>query len=262
MATRPASVAGIFYPAQGQVLQRHLDAYLLDSPCQQQQSRCPKVLVVPHAGYKYSASIAASAYNQLQPFGKQIKRVVLLGPAHRVPLDGIALPDSDRFATPLGEVEIDAQLRAMVADLPQVVCWQQAHADEHSLEVQLPFLQQLLADFTLLPLVVGRCPAEQVQQLLDLVWGGDETLVVVSSDLSHYLSYTQACRVDRSTSEQLCQLRGSLTGEQACGCYALNGLMAQLRQRGMAVELLDLRNSGDTAGDHQRVVGYGAFAAY
>jgi AmmeMemoRadiSam system protein B len=262
MRVRPAAVAGIFYPADRQVLTRHINAYLQGSPCLQREGRCPKVLVVPHAGFKYSASIAASAYNLLQPFGEQIKRVVLLGPAHRVSLDGIALPDSDIFITPLAEVEVDAELVAAVAALPQVIDGLEAHADEHCLEVQLPFLQQLIPEFTLLPLVVGRCSAEQVQQLLERVWGGDETLLVVSSDLSHYLGYAQACRKDRHTSEQLCRLEGLLTGEQACGSYVLNGLMAQLRQRELQIELLDLRNSGDTAGDHQRVVGYGAFVVY
>lgn len=262
MSVRPAAVAGVFYPGQCQNLQRHIDAYLHDSPFQPQPKSCPKVLIVPHAGYKYSASIAASAYNQLQPFGAQIRRVVLLGPAHRVALDGIALPEVDYFATPMGEVRVDAELVEAVVELPQVVRWQEAHKDEHSLEVQLPFLQQLIADFTLLPLVVGRCSPDVVQALLAQVWGGDETLVVVSSDLSHYLDYAQAQRIDRDTSDQLCHLRGHLKAEQACGSYAINGLIAQVRQRQMQIELLDLRNSGDTAGDRHRVVGYGAFVAY
>lgn len=263
MSIRTAAVAGIFYPAERDALQRQVTAYLQDNPCPPSgQTHQVKALVVPHAGYKYSAAIAASAYNQIQPFAERIKRVVLLGPAHRVALDGIALPECDRFAGPLGDIDIDTELVASIEGLPQVVSSAAAHAQEHSLEVQLPFLQQIIPTFTLLPLVVGRCTAEEVVAVLEPVWGGDETLIVFSSDLSHYLSYRQACHTDRQTSAQLCRSQRRLNGEQACGSYALNGLMALARKRDLQIELLDLRNSGDTAGDHQRVVGYGAFAVY
>ncbi|MEH6825781.1 MAG: AmmeMemoRadiSam system protein B [Motiliproteus sp.] len=259
MAIRSAAVAGIFYSRIRQELQQQVDSYLAGNTT---RGYTPQALVVPHAGYKYSAAIAANAYQLLKPYAQRIKRVVLLGPAHRVVLDGLALPESERFATPLGEISIDAELASRISDLPQVQYSEQAHAQEHCLEVQLPFLQRLIPQFTLLPLVVGRCSAQDVVEVLERVWGEDDTLVVFSSDLSHYLSYAQARQTDNQTCEQLCGLQGPLQGDQACGSYALNGLIALARKRGLHIELLDLRSSGDTAGDKYRVVGYGAFAVY
>lgn len=259
MTIRPAAVAGIFYPESRHQLQQQVDDYLVGTDtC----AYAPQALVVPHAGYKYSAAIAANAYRLLKPYAARIKRVVLLGPAHRVVLEGLALPESERFATPLGELGIDTELALRISTLPQVQYSEPAHAQEHCLEVQLPFLQRLIPEFRILPLVVGRCAAQEVVEVLERVWDGDDCLVVFSSDLSHYLSYSQARQTDTQTCEQLCRLQGPLQGEQACGSYALNGLIALARQRGLQIELLDLRNSGDTAGDKHRVVGYGAFAVH
>ncbi|MEH6472954.1 MAG: AmmeMemoRadiSam system protein B [Halopseudomonas sp.] len=259
MTMRLAAVAGIFYPEEPQALRQQVDGYLKDDCFSRNR---PKAIVVPHAGFKYSAEIAASAYRLIKPLADRIERVVLLGPAHRVALDGMALPESERFATPLGEIDIDAPLVASLRSLPQVTRSNSAHAQEHCIEVQLPFLQQLIPRFTILPLVVGRCTPQEVVEVLERVWGGDETLLVFSSDLSHYLSYTQARQTDSETCKQLCRLEGPLHGEQACGSYALNGLIEFSRNRGLHIDMLDLRNSGDTAGDKHRVVGYGAFAVY
>tara|TARA_R110001583_G_scaffold59702_1_gene177534 strand:- start:777 stop:1610 length:834 start_codon:yes stop_codon:yes gene_type:complete len=260
MVSRSAAVAGIFYPETFEELRQQVDDYLGDT--KSDYAHLPHALVVPHAGYKYSAAIAASAYRIIKPLAERIKRVVILGPAHRVALDGLALADAECFETPLGEVRIDTELARRIDALPQVQYSALAHAQEHSLEVQLPFLQRLIPSFTLLPLVVGRCSAQEVAEVLEKVWGGDDTLVVFSSDLSHYQDYNQAKHIDSLTARQLCRLQGVLNGEQACGSYALNGLIAFSRQHPLHIELLDLRNSGDTAGDKHRVVGYGAFAVY
>jgi hypothetical protein len=216
---------------------------------------------VPHAGYVYSGPVAASAYALLAPLRGRVRRVVLLGPAHRVWLRGLAAPVADAFATPLGVVPIDANALALLADLPQVLRSEQAHAQEHSLEVQLPFLQAALGEFELVPLVVGDASAEEVAQVLERLWFGNETLLVISSDLSHYLDYESARRMDASTCAAIEQLRGeALHEESACGRVPVRGLLLAARRRGLAPRTLDLRNSGDTAGDRRRVVGYGAWA--
>jgi hypothetical protein len=258
-ATRPAAVAGLFYPASPAELGRQVDELLATASAPENPTP-PKALIAPHAGYVYSGPIAANAYAQIARFAGRIRRVVLLGPAHRVAVRGLALPGARRFATPLGEVEVDAAAVAALCDLPQIVESPIVHDDEHSLEVQLPFLQRLLGDFTLVPLAVGHASAEQVAEVLDRLWGGDETLIVVSSDLSHYLPYDTARRVDRDSVDRLLRLEAYLDHEQACGATPINGLLLAARRRGLRAELLDLRNSGDTAGDRRRVVGYAAVA--
>lgn len=227
------------------------------------RSLAAKGIIAPHAGYVYSGPIAASAYAALAPRAQQIEKVVLLGPAHRVHLQGLALPEASRFATPLGEVEIDAELAIRALALPQVQRSAQAHALEHSLEVHVPFLQALLPHFTLLPLVVGEASPEQVAEVLELCWGGPETAIVISSDLSHYHSYAEATRLDRSTAEWIASASTpGLDPHRACGARCIDGLIALARPRRLAIELLDLRNSGDTAGPRDQVVGYGAFAIH
>ncbi len=258
-ATRPAAVAGTFYPASASELRRHVDELLADA-ARCERAPAPKALIAPHAGYVYSGPIAASAYAQISSQRSRIRRVVLLGPAHRVPVRGLALPGVQRFTTPLGDVAVDADAVAALRDLPQLVESPLAHAAEHSLEVHLPFLQRLLGDFSLVPLLVGDATAEEVAAVLDAVWGGDETLVVVSSDLSHYLPYDSARRIDSDTVDRLLSLDVTLDHERACGATPINGLLLAARRRGLRAELLDLRNSGDTAGDRRRVVGYAAVA--
>jgi MEMO1 family protein len=254
---RPAAVAGAFYPDQPEVLRKLLAECFIRAKT---ATLRPKALIVPHAGYIYSGPIAASAYALLQPLSELIRRVVLLGPVHRVWVSGLALPGVNAFQTPLGLVPVDQTGIEAIADLPQVTISVAAHAQEHSLEVHLPFLQSLLSDFSLIPLAVGGASPEEVAQVLDRLWGGDETLIVISSDLSHFLPYAEAKQVDNTTAEAILELNTHLVGEQACGAYPINGMMLAAKRHGLVPHLLDLRNSGDTAGDRNRVVGYGAFA--
>ena len=258
-ATRPAAVAGMFYPADARTLAAQVDR-LLGAVAAGEAARAPKLLVVPHAGYVYSGAVAAQAYALLAPWRGQIRRVVLLGPTHRVAVRGIAVPTVSAFETPIGPVQLDAAALARVAELPQVTADDDAHAEEHSLEVQLPFLQRALGAFTLLPLAVGDASAAEVAQVLERVWGGDETLVVISTDLSHYLPYAEARAKDRATVERILRLDPALDHREACGATPLAGALLAARAHGLAPRLLDLRNSGDTAGDRSRVVGYCALA--
>lgn len=258
MTTRPAAVAGMFYPAPPAVLRQSVEQLL--AAVGSTSGPQPKALIVPHAGYIYSGSTAARAYALLVPWAKALRRVVLLGPTHRVAVNGLALPEATAFATPLGEVGIDAAAVAAIADLPQVVRSDVVHAQEHSLEVHLPFLQTVLADFELLPLAVGRASPEAVAEVLERLWGGPETLILISSDLSHFLPYANAQQIDASTCQRILQLQNNIQPKEACGAFPVNGLLLAARQHGLRPQLLAACNSGDTAGDRQRVVGYAAFA--
>ena len=259
LTTRPAAVAGTFYPADTAALRGAVDRLLAAVAPAPRGAPSVKALIVPHAGYVYSGPIAASAYARLAPATAGIRRVVLLGPAHRVPFRGLALPGVDQFATPLGNIAVDAGGAALARRLPQVADNALAHAGEHSLEVQLPFLQRVLGDFSLVPLVVGAATGESVAEVLDLLWGGPETLIVVSSDLSHYHPYREAQQIDSATAGTILDLAPRLDPEEACGATPVNGLLLAARRRGLVPALLDLRNSGDTAGDRRQVVGYAAF---
>lgn len=258
---RPAAVAGLFYPGSPSELAATVRGCLSEAlrPAGA-PAGVPKALIVPHAGYVYSGPIAAGAYARLAALRGTIRRVVLLGPTHRVAVRGLALPSVRAFATPLGEVEVDREAVAAVAGMPQVVVSDAAHALEHSLEVQLPFLQAVLDGFRIVPFAVGAASADEVAQVLDRLWGGPETLVVVSSDLSHYHRYAEARAIDRASAERILALDGTLDHEEACGATPINGLLLCARRRGLAPELVDLRNSGDTAGDRSRVVGYASFS--
>lgn len=259
---RPAAVAGAFYPGQASVLSSDVMALLAQAGygSSNQPVKAPKAIIVPHAGYIYSGNTAALAYARLASARGQIQRVVVLGPVHRVPVRGLALPGVDAFDTPLGRIEVDAEAVAAIRHLPQVLTSPEAHAQEHSLEVQLPFLQSVLGNFKLLPLAVGDASALEVAQVLDAVWGGDETLLVISSDLSHFLPYRAAQSVDSETVRQILHLNPTLSHSQACGGTPINGLLLAAREHRLQAELLGLCNSGDTAGDKSRVVGYAAFA--
>lgn len=257
LITRPAAVAGLFYPGDEKTLAHDVRSLLLGArPCE----LSPKALIVPHAGYVYSGAVAASGYAALKSIAPLIRRVVLLGPVHRVAVRGLALPGADVFSTPLGTVEIDAAAAQSISHLPQVVISPQAHALEHSLEVQLPFLQSVLTDFKLLPLAVGDATPQEVAEVLELLWGGNETLIVISSDFSHYLPYDMARRVDNSTAQAILGLQTDITHDHACGATPLNGLLVAARRHHLVPHLIDLRNSGDTAGPRDGVVGYAAFA--
>jgi len=261
-SVRPPAVAGMFYPAAAPELTRDVGALLAQAEAAARGKPVPKAIIAPHAGYIYSGPIAATAYARLAPARDKITRVVLLGPVHRVPVRGLALPAAAVLATPIGNIPIDADAVAALTQLPQVCVSAAAHAPEHSLEVHLPFLQKALNHFSVVPLAVGDASAQEVAQVLDVLWGGAETLIVVSSDLSHYLSYNEAQAIDRATAQAILDLRTDISHEQACGGTPVNGLVLAARQRGLTPQLLDLRNSGDTAGDRSRVVGYGAFAFY
>ena len=254
---RPPAVAGMFYPADARQLGFEVQELLTQA---HQFDLTPKVLIVPHAGYVYSGAIAATAYATLLPVATNIRHVVLLGPTHRVAVRGLALPGASSFDTPLGRVMLDSAAAQAIANLPQVVVSDPVHAQEHSLEVQLPFLQSVLPEFTLLPLAVGMASAEEVAEVLEVLWGGKDTLIVISSDLSHYLPYDTAQRVDRETVQAILKLQQPIPHDRACGGTPISGLMLAARHHRLTPHLLDLRNSGDTAGTRDQVVGYASFA--
>lgn len=256
---RPAAVSGMFYPGEPSALAAEVASYLADAG-PGMPGPPPKAIIAPHAGYIYSGPVAASVYARLAPLRGAIRRVVLAGPAHRVFVRGAAVPSAQAFASPLGDVPLDRDALARLAALPFVDVSDRAHAREHSLEVHLPFLQAVLGEFSLVPVVVGDATPDETARLLDEAWGGEETFIVVSSDLSHDLPYDAARARDAATARAILGLEARLEPGEACGAAPINGLLRLARRRGLAVEQVDLRNSGDTAGDRSRVVGYGAFA--
>lgn len=254
---RPTAVAGTFYPGDRLELQNMVNDLLRRAAPRPVMA---KALIAPHAGYIYSGAVAASAYATLLPRKDRIKRVVLLGPAHRVYVKGLALSHASHFASPLGEIKVDTVAVEQLKKLKHVFMSDEAHAQEHSLEVHLPFLQSVLNDFLLIPLVVGDATTEQVTEVLEAVWGDDDTLIVISSDLSHYHDYETANQIDRQTSQAIEQMRlEDITTQMACGCRPIQGLLNIARQRNMQVSQIDLCNSGDTAGTRDRVVGYASY---
>jgi AmmeMemoRadiSam system protein B len=254
-------VAGSFYPSEAAALERAVRAHLGAAPSPVAGAAPPKALIVPHAGYVYSGAIAAAAYARLAPLRGRAERVVLLGPSHQVPLRGLAVPEAEAFETPLGLIEVDAAGVEEALSLPPVRRLGAAHEWEHSLEVQLPFLQLVLGRFRLVPLAVGEARDGEVAVVLDALWGGPETCIVVSSDLSHYHDHATARRKDAATSDAILALHPAALGpDSACGRVPVRGLLVAARRHGLRPELLDLRNSGDTAGPRDRVVGYGAYA--
>ncbi len=258
---REPAVAGMFYPDDPLLLQQQMEGYLDEA---ESSDAIPKALIVPHAGYVYSGPVAASAYRQLASARGKIKRVILLGPAHRVGFRGLAASSAQYFDTPLGLIPLDQDALDAILMLPQVHVLDEAHREEHSLEVQLPFLQQVLGNqFKLLPLVVGEADGPEVSEVIDTLWGGGETLILISSDLSHYEDYNTARRLDQATSQAITQLNPeAIDYHQACGRNPVSGLLLSARRHHLKASLLDLRNSGDTAGGRDRVVGYGAYAFY
>lgn len=253
---RPA-VAGSFYPDRPEILRKMIWQFLNEAEL---TGGVPKALIAPHAGYIYSGPIAATAYKRLMAARDRIKRVVLLGPSHRVGFEGLALSSADAFLTPLGTIPIDKDAYLLLAHLPQVFVFDQAHLREHSLEVHLPFLQEVLSDFKLVPISVGEASPETVSGVLEALWGGDETLIVISSDLSHFYDYESARTMDAATSKAIEALRPEDIGhDQACGQRPVNGLLVSAKKHHLHAKTVDLRNSGDTAGSKDEVVGYGAY---
>ena len=265
--TRPAAVAGSFYPGNPTQLVHDIAGYLATTPATAVSlvptlKQLPKAIIVPHAGYIYSAAVAAKAYALLTPFKGIIERVVLIGPCHRVALEGIGVPSAEAFATPLGNIPLDLATLQRLQALPSVVYSDAAHAQEHSLEVQLPFLQSVLGKFLLVPLAVGNVSANVVAQVIDHLWGGPETVFVISSDLSHFHPYAEAQSIDQATVQRIAHLEQLTSFDQACGALPINGMLHVAKQRGLSIETLAVCNSGDTAGDKSRVVGYASFALY
>ena len=260
MDVRQPAVAGLFYAADKHELREAVASLL--SAVTPRSGQTPKAMIVPHAGYVYSGPVAASGYRLLEPAIKTISRVVLLGPAHRVYLDGMAIPSTQGFRTPLGTVRLDLVALEQISGLPGVSVSDAAHAQEHSLEVQIPFLQMTLDEFELVPIVVGKALPDDVGRVIDTLWGGQETLIIISSDLSHHLPYDDAQRVDSNTNQRILEKAATLSGAEACGAHAINGLMRSRKIRDLTVEAIDLRNSGDTAGDKTQVVGYGTFVLH
>lgn len=254
---RPAAVAGKFYPASASDLREAVTGFLDAVPA---QPVTPKAVIVPHAGYIYSGPIAATAYAQIKKLRGVVSRVILLGPAHYLPVTGLAASSAEAFSTPLGEVPVDVETVKRLLQLPQVSVVDAAHAPEHCLEVQLPFLQEVLGDFSLVPLLVGMTTTGETAEVIDAVWDDVENLIVISSDLSHHQDYETATRVDAATSRAIADLDPKNIGaDQACGHCAIDGLLSVARQRGAQARVLDVRNSGDTAGPRDQVVGYGAY---
>ncbi|MFW5940376.1 MAG: AmmeMemoRadiSam system protein B [Chloroflexota bacterium] len=258
MNVRRPAVAGQFYPAEAAVLRQMVLGFLRDA---HGDDSMPRAIIAPHAGYIYSGPIAASAYARVSAGAEAVKRVVLMGPAHRAAVRGLAASSADAFATPLGEVLLDREALESVVGLPQVHYDDEAHEPEHGLEVHLPFLQLVLSSFRLAPLIVGVADPADVAEVIQSLLDDETTLLVISSDLSHYQSYESARRLDAETSRRIETLR-DLRMDQACGQYAINGLLHVARQRGWQAQTVDLRNSGDTAGSRRQVVGYGAYVLY
>lgn len=261
---RPTAVAGMFYEDDPARLRHDVEGFLDRASVPGGQEAAPKAIIAPHAGYIYSGPTAGFAYATVRPLRGRIKRIVLMGPAHRVYVEGLAASTADAFATPLGYVPVDQDgIRRLMEEFPFVHYSDEAHGMEHSLEVQLPFLQDIFEEFVLLPFAVGAASPGQVEAVLDRLWGGDETLIVISSDLSHYRSYEAAREIDAFTSGRIEKLAPEgLTGENACGYLPISGLLRAASKRGLRCRILDTRSSGDTAGPRDRVVGYGAYAFY
>ena len=258
---RPPAVAGAFYPAERDALERQLALFLSETNAT--DAALPKAIIGPHAGYVYSGAVAGRAYARLASARGRMKRVVLLGPSHYLAFKGLAVDASDAWQTPYGAVPLDAEAIARLNGMPMVGRLDAAHEREHALEVHLPFLQHVLGEFRLVPIVCGDAPPEAIAAVLDALWGGPETLVVISTDLSHYLDYDACREIDEATAGAIerCDI-DAITPTGACGAVPTRGLLLAARRRGLAIERLDLRNSGDTAGSRDRVVGYGAWALF
>ncbi len=259
---RNAAVAGQFYPSDPVMLQSDVNQYLNNaSNFSKTLSPAPKAYIVPHAGYIYSGEIAANAYNQLKIHPELITKVILLGPAHQVPFSGIAYSSANYFNTPLGAVPVNNSVINKIKHLNFVVCNNAAHKQEHSLEVQLPFLQTVLNKFTVVPLVIGDCSSQDVAIILEQLWGGKDTVIIISSDLSHFNTYQIAQELDKNTSKAISLLQPEkIHYHHACGRTPVNGLLRIAKKKKLKVSVLDVRNSGDTAGDKNRVVGYGSYS--
>ena len=255
---RQPAVAGTFYPDDSVELETVIKNFIANN---QKTGPVPKAIIAPHAGYIYSAPVAASVYSIFQNASNDIRKIVIFGPAHRLPFDGLAIPSVEQFATPLGTIALDTMSLKTLEDNQLAIVLDKAHEYEHCLEVQLPFLQTLFDSFTLTPVLVGHCDASRVEQALELLWGDQQTLIIISSDLSHYHSYEDAKVLDQRATLAIEQLDSdTLDANLACGSIAINGLLKVAKKHRLKAETIDVRNSGDTAGPQEQVVGYGAYA--
>jgi len=266
MKTRPAAVAGLFYPEEANKLEHQVQSLLHQAqkkPLASNKNKKAIALIVPHAGYIYSGLTAAYAYQEIIPNADLIKRVILLGPSHRVAFDGMAVPDAELFSTPLGNIPLDnSEIQSLINDY-QLLLSNQAHEQEHSLEVQLPFLQNILINFQLVPIVVGQSNSSEISSVLSRYLNNPENLILISTDLSHFSEYSIAQQHDQITSEKIMHFKyNELDYGDACGRLPLSGMLRLAKEKGLSIQQLDIRNSGDTAGDKQRVVGYGAWSIY
>jgi AmmeMemoRadiSam system protein B len=253
---RPA-VAGTFYPGEPAALRRTTAGFL--ATARRATAVGVRAIIAPHAGYVYSGPVAGEAFAAVKGLRGNLRRAVVIGPTHYVSFRGIAAPSATAFTTPLGEMPVEVEAVEEVASLPQMLVDDTPHRPEHALEVELPFLQTNFGALPIIPLVVGRASGEEVAEILAQLWDAD-TLVVVSSDLSHYHDYATAKRIDADTAAAIEGLdERSIGAERACGYLPIRGLLIEARRRGLAVHRRDLRNSGDTAGDRSSVVGYGAW---
>ena len=256
---RPPAVAGMFYPANPDVLSDMIEQDLAQATPTSVVT-APKVLIVPHAGYIYSGSVAASAFALLEPYRQLINRVVVIGPSHRVGFNGVAISSADNFGTPLGAIPVDKKVQAKLSEIADVHVIDEAHAAEHSLEVQLPFLQYILDEFKIVPIVAGDANPQLIAKIIEILWGGSETLIVISSDLSHFHQYLKAKQLDQATSQAILDLDVNVIDSQhACGCVGIKGLLTFAQRHPLEASIIDLKNSGDTAGSKDSVVGYGAY---
>jgi len=263
---RPAAIAGTFYPADANELRTTIANLMASAATHAPRESAPKAIIVPHAGLVFSGAIAADGFATLLPATRTIKRLVIIGPAHRMAFQGIAVADATAFATPLGNVAVDEAAINSVLTLPQVQRLNAAHVQEHGLEIELPFIQHIFdnqPDVTIVPLLVSRCAAHQVEEVVEKLWGGPETLIVISSDLSHFHDDATARQMDDRTRQLIENFRAEELGfDDACGCLPIVGLLRAARKRGMDVKTLSLQNSSIASGDTSRVVGYGAWAFY
>ena len=266
-SVRPPAVASLFYPGEAAELKQNLREMLEKaSEAEDPNEDLPagqhlRALIVPHAGYVYSGTTAALAYHLLRKNRDDFHRILLLGPAHRVWLEGIAFPGTDAFETPLGRIPLAKQQIRELLRFPEVQLRDDAHQDEHCLEVQLPFLQEILNEFELIPAVVGEISPDSLSGLLENLLEDPQNLLLLSTDLSHFHSYSEAQAIDQKTAEAIESFEDEkILPEQACGAHPLRGLLRHARIQGWKIQRLGLCNSGDTAGSKDRVVGYGAWA--
>ena len=258
---KQADVAGMFYPGEEASLRQMVDGFIQKALSFDLR---PRAIIAPHAGYIYSGSIAGTAYKTIAAVRDQIENVIIMSPAHRFYLRGIALHMADAFATPLGNIPVNIGIVKKIKQFSSVQWEERSFIQEHGLETHLPFIQRAFKPgIKIVPMIVGECQESEVAEILESVWEDPRNFVIISSDLSHFHSYADAKKLDRNTVDLIQNLDSqSLDTEFACGHYPICGLLNLARNRKLKIKALDIRSSGDTAGSKESVVGYGSFAVY